>query len=454
MPTDIDPAKSTLIKDVYTVSRLNLEVRGVLESSFPALWVEGEISNLARPRSGHIYFSLKDDNCQVRCAMFRMQNRQLDFDPEDGMQVLANARVGLYPERGEFQLIVQYMEEAGAGALRRAFEILKQRLAAEGLFDGERKRPLPAIPGRIGIVTSPTGAALRDILQVMRRRFPSVGIIVYPVPVQGAQAAPEICRMIELAGKRDECDVLILARGGGSMEDLWAFNDEGVARALRRCEIPVVTGIGHEIDFTIADFAADQRAPTPSAAAELVTPDVRHLSARLQGAHQRLGALLFNRIKHERAQLDWLIGRLLTPSRRLFDLVQRVDELFMRMSRAARAVASQRRTGLRTLSARLAASHPATLIGMHRSRHRELRHSLEYMTEKRMADLRARHSETARTLHTVSPLRTLDRGYAIVTRTKDGALVRSIKQVAVGESVHARLFEGGLDLSVGRKRKP
>lgn len=453
LSADTEAADSGCLENVYTVSRLNLEARGVIESGFPPIWIEGEISNLARPRSGHIYFSLKDDHCQVRCAMFRMQNLKLEFDAEDGMQVLANARVSFYPERGEFQLIVQYMEEAGAGALRRAFEALKQRLAAEGLFDEARKRPLPAVPACIGVITSPTGAALRDILHVVRRRFAGVDVIVYPVPVQGAQAAPQIARMIELAGRRNECDVLILARGGGSIEDLWAFNDEGVARALHACRIPVVTGIGHEIDFTIADFAADRRAPTPSAAAEVVTPDARHLSDRLRGARRRLAALLRGRIGEERENLEWLAKRLSTPRRRLLDLAQRVDELSLRLGRAARALPAGRRSNLRALSARLDARHPSTAIGLHRGRHRDLHRRLAYVTEKGLADLRARFSETARTLNTVSPLRTLDRGYAIVTRSSDGALVRSSANVGVGDAVHARLSDGGLDLTVERKRR-
>ena len=436
------------LDNVYSVSRLNLEVRSLIESSFPPIWVEGEISNLARPRSGHIYFSLKDDTCQVRCAMFRMQNRQLEFDPENGTQVLAQVRVSLYPERGEFQLVVQYMEEAGAGALRRAFEALKQRLAAEGLFDEEKKRPLPAVPACIGVITSPTGAALRDILHVIERRFPGVAVIVYPVPVQGSQAAPEITRMLEVAGDRNECDVLILARGGGSIEDLWAFNDESLARALRACPIPVVTGVGHEIDFTIADFAADRRAPTPSAAAELVTPDVRHLISRLGSSRRRLAGLLRARIEDQRQHLDWLSKRLQLPRRRLQDRAQRIDELQLRLGRWARALAVARRGEIQAITARLEARHPAVLLDLHLRRHAELRRRLVGGTLRRLDDARARLSENARALKVISPLGTLERGYAIVTRSEDGALVRAASSVAAGESVDARLAEGALRLTV------
>jgi exodeoxyribonuclease VII large subunit len=438
--------------DVYTVSRLNLEVRSLIESSYPPIWVQGEVSNLARPRSGHIYFSLKDNSCQVRCAMFRMRNRQLEFDPEDGMQVLANARVSLYPERGEFQLIVQYMEEAGAGALRRAFEALKLRLAAEGLFDEEKKRPLPEFPAVIGVVTSPTGAALRDILHVIQRRHPGVQVVIYPVPVQGAQAAPEIVRMIGVAGARGDCDVLIIARGGGSIEDLWAFNQEQLARAIRACPVPVVTGIGHEVDFTIADFAADRRAPTPSAAAELVTPDVRHLVTRIGSSRQRLTTLMAALIRNQRENLGRLSKRLLLPRRRLLDFTQRVDELSLRLNRSARGAPVSRRAVLAALNARLAARHPASQIDLHRARHADLRRRLGDLASRRLSDARARVSETTRALNSISPLNTLERGYSILTRAEDGALLSAAESVKRGQRVHARLAKGELELTVERKK--
>ncbi|MCW5570952.1 MAG: exodeoxyribonuclease VII large subunit, partial [Steroidobacteraceae bacterium] len=262
-------------RNVYTVSRLNREVRLLLEQGLPGIWVEGEISNLARPSSGHWYFSLKDRDAQIRCAMFRQKNGTVKFQPKDGMAVMARGRVSLYEPRGDFQLIVEHLEEAGLGALQREFERLRDRLKAEGLFDEDRKRPLPAVPQRIGIVTSPTGAAVRDILHVLERRFAPVPVLIYPTPVQGAAAVPGILAALDLAATRMDCDVLIVARGGGSLEDLWAFNDERVARAIRAMPMPVVTGIGHEVDFTIADFVADLRAPTPSAAAQQVVPDGR-----------------------------------------------------------------------------------------------------------------------------------------------------------------------------------
>src|SRR5580700_5001795 len=281
-------------RDVYSVSRLNREVRTLLERGFGMIWLEGEISNFSRPSSGHWYFSMKDAGAQVRCAMFRQRNMLCAFTARDGQKVLLRARIGLYEPRGEFQLLVEHMEDAGLGALKRQFDELAAKLAAEGLFAPERKRPLPALPKRIGVITSPSGAAIHDILHVLARRFAAIPVLLYPVAVQGAAAAAEIIAALALAGRRAECDVLILARGGGSLEDLWAFNDEALARAIVASPIPVITGIGHEIDFTIADFAADVRAPTPSAAAELVVPDAEEwlaafvrLSTRLQRGMRR-----------------------------------------------------------------------------------------------------------------------------------------------------------------------
>ena len=248
-------------RNVYTVSRLNREVRLLLEQGLPGVWVEGEISNLARPSSGHWYFSLKDRDAQVRCAMFRQKNGGVKFQPKDGLSVIARGRVSLYEPRGDFQLIVEHLEEAGLGALQREFERLRDQLRAEGLFDEGRKRPLPAVPRRIGIVTSPTGAAVRDILHVLARRFPPAAVLIYPTPVQGAAAVPGILAALELAARRQDCDVLIVARGGGSLEDLWAFNDEALVRAVAASDLPIVSAVGHETDFTLCDFAADARAP-------------------------------------------------------------------------------------------------------------------------------------------------------------------------------------------------
>jgi len=430
--------------DVYTVSRLAHEVRELLERSFPPLWVEGEISNLARPGSGHLYFSLKDADCQVRCAMFRSRNQHLRFAPREGMLVLAHARVSLYPGRGEFQLIVDYLEEAGAGALRRRFELLKARLAAEGLFDTAHKRPLPSLPRRIGVVTSPDGAAIRDILHVLERRFPAVPVLVYPVPVQGPGAAAAVARALRLASERGECDVLILARGGGSLEDLWAFNEESIARAIHACRIPVVTGIGHEVDYTIADLAADCRAPTPSAAAELVTPDARECGARAAALGARLARAMANRLERERRTVGWLEGRLVHPLRALRDRAQRLDDQRLRLERALRAGVRECRAALAVLSARLARHHPRARLDAHRSRALELERRLEAAARNRVAVQRTRLVALARALEAVGPQATLDRGYAIVTRHPSGEIVRDAGRVIAGEAIRARVARGSL----------
>src|SRR5215831_13461874 len=326
-------------RDVYSVSRLNKEVRLLLESGMPLLWLEGELSNFAAPASGHWYFSLKDSAAQVRCAMWRQRNSAVRFRPKDGVAVLVRARVGLYEPRGEYQLIVEHMEEAGEGALKREFEKLKAKLAAEGLFAAERKRPLPAVPRRIGVVTSPTGAAIHDILRVLRARFPVAGVLVYPTAVQGAAAVPEIVRAIEAASRRQECDVLIVARGGGSLEDLWCFNDERVARAIVACQIPTVSGVGHEVDVTIADFVADLRAPTPSAAALAATPDKAAWLESLALMATRLGGAMRRYLRAQLLSLAALTQRMQIshPGARLLQHAQRLDDLEQRLRLALRA---------------------------------------------------------------------------------------------------------------------
>ncbi len=451
-PMDSLTANDTL-RDVYTVSRLNREVRALLEGSFPLIWLEAEISNLARPASGHWYFTLKDENAQVRAAMFRNRNRLLRFAPDNGMQVLVRARIGLYEARGEFQLIVEHMEEAGDGALRRAFEALRRRLDAEGLFAMERKRPLPRLPRRIGVVTSPTGAAIRDILTTLRRRFPGIPVVIYPVPVQGDEAAPAIARMLRLAGDRGECDVLILARGGGSLEDLWAFNEEIVARALAACPLPVVTGIGHEVDFTIADFVADQRAPTPTAAAELLTPDQQDLHHRLQQLRDRLTRAMTGRLQGHEQHLHWLRSRLPHPARRIENALQRLDELALRRDQAMNHRLRHERARLSLLQQRLRQQAPLPRIARHRL---ALDHLQGRLVRAVGAGLKAREARLAalgQTLDAVSPLATLGRGYAIVSRADDGRLVRSHRDVAPGERIEARLGEGRLLATVEETRE-
>src|SRR6202049_703679 len=304
------PAAAAPARDVYSVSRLNREVRVLLERGLGVIWVAGELSNLSQPASGHWYFSLKDRDAQLRCAMFRMKNALVGFAPRAGMQVLVRGRISVYEARGEYQLIAEHLEEAGVGALRREFERLKSKLAAEGLFALESKRALPRFPRRIGVITSPTGAALQDVLHILARRYPPAAVLIYPSPVQGAAAVPALVAALALASARAECDVLILARGGGSLEDLWAFNDERLARAIRACALPVVSGVGHEIDFTIADLVADARAPTPSGAAELVVPDRSGGLEVLARTAQRLGAGMRRELRVNGARFEGTERRL------------------------------------------------------------------------------------------------------------------------------------------------
>lgn len=440
----LSESSPTPIREIYTVSRLNREARAVLEGNFPLLWLEGEVSNLARPRSGHIYFSLKDEFAQVRCAMFRMRAMNLNFRPTDGMRVIARVKVGLYEPRGDYQLVIEHMEEAGDGALRRAFEALKQRLDKEGLFEASHKRPLPAMPQRIGVVTSPSGAAIRDILTVLKRRFPAIEVVIYPVAVQGEGAGNEIAEMIHLAGRRNECDVLIVGRGGGSLEDLWAFNEESVARAIYHSPLPVVSAVGHEVDITIADFAADMRAPTPSAAAELLSPDRQAWLERMQRVETRLHQLLRLQLQQHKQQLLSLSKRLKHPGRRLQDNAQRLDELEMRLNQAQRHQLRHRRSQLETLRARLARHNPATRLEQLGQRQRELERRLHQAIELRLQLLRQRLEGQAHALETVSPLATLSRGYAIVSHVKTDKVIHCSDELKPGETVRTRLHRGRL----------
>ena len=429
-------------KDIYSVSRLNREARKLLEGSFPLLWLEAEISNLARPASGHWYLSLKDQNASVRCAMFRNRNRLLRFQPQNGDQVLVRARISLYEARGEFQLIIEHMEEAGDGALQRAFEELKQRLNQEGLFDAAHKQPLPNLPQRIGIITSPTGAAIHDILTTLQRRFPAIPVIVYPVAVQGETAAAEVASRIRLAGQRNECDVLILARGGGSLEDLRAFNDETVARAIYACPIPLVSGVGHEIDFTIADFVADHRAPTPTAAAELISPDQHTLLNQLQQLFSRLGSCTAAGLQQRVQQLTHLQKRLRHPGRRLQDMAQRLDDLEMRMQKVMQHQLQHRQHALNMQLEKLQQHQPGHYIA---NQHLHLENTIRRLRQsmqQRLKQYQQKLQHMAHNLDTVSPLSTLSRGYAITTMVDDRHIIRSSHELKTGQQIQTRLAHG------------
>lgn len=396
--------QSTTTAHIYTVSRLNQTVKQLLEESLFSVWVEGEISNFATPGSGHWYFSLKDNVAQVRCAMFRGNQRKLGFTPKDGMHVLIKARVSVYEARGEYQLIAEDMEERGEGKLKREFELLKKKLEAKGLFDPARKRPLPLFPKKIGVITSATGAAIRDILTIFKRRMPLLPIIIYPTLVQGKEAAPAIVNAIEKANSHQQCDVLILARGGGSLEDLWPFNEEMVAIAIANSSLPIITGVGHEVDFTIADFVADRRAPTPSAAAEIATPDQAEILEQLTRQYARFLRAIKRDLTDTRQSIAMTEKFLVKehPKRRLMEKMQTLDLLSMNLIQLEKTKLMEVRGALSTLSA---------------------------------------------SLNAISPLATLGRGFAIA-RTADQCIIDTVEKVKIGDKIEVILKEGRLGCAV------
>jgi len=441
---------------VLTVSQLNGSVRELLEFNYGRIWLRGELSNVSAPSSGHLYFTLKDDQAQVRAAMFKGARTasRLQQPPQNGQQVLVRARVSLYAPRGDYQLLVEHLEDAGRGALQQAYEMLKARLAAEGLFAAERKRALPANPRGVAIVTSPSGAAVRDILQVLRRRAPGLPVTLIPVPVQGTEAPPAIVAGLALlkqlhaqdfqdAGGQSlpPFDVVIVARGGGSLEDLWAFNDEAVVRALADMPVPVVSGVGHEIDFTIADFVVDVRAPTPSAAAELVSPDQQQWREQVLLARSRLlRAWLRERQRHQLA-LATLQRRLRSPARQLQDQRQQVDALELRLTRYLQQLIRQRQERLQQRLSRLQLQHPARKLPALKQRLDDLSARHERAMSQQLLRQRRELAGLMQRAHSVSPLAVLARGYAIVTNA-DGEVLRHASALKTGQPIRARLHQG------------
>lgn len=439
--------KSNTSLDIYNVTRLNREVRAVLEGSFQTLWVEGEISNLAQPASGHIYFSLKDEFSQVRCAMFQNRRRGIKFNPENGSSVLICANVSLYETRGEFQLIVEHMEPLGDGVLQRAFEELKKRLFKEGLFDEEHKKIVPHMAKRIGIITSPTGAAIRDILTVFKRRYPLAEIIIYPTSVQGDAAPAQIVSMLHTAERRNECDVIILARGGGSLEDLWAFNDEKLARAIYDCSLPVITGIGHEIDFTIADFVADYRAATPTAAAEVVSPDQVQLSKNLDQSRQKLLRLMQLTIVDLKQYINHLEKRIPHPIRTIQMFSQRLDSLSMHIFHLLESKLNSKNRNLAKLNLELQRNNPVHLLKMNIAQCDQWKRRLTRSIKQSLKHFETILLNINRSLETVSPLATLDRGYAIVLK-ENGTAVRDASELQKDEIINTRFARGSVESTV------
>ncbi|UUE37547.1 exodeoxyribonuclease VII large subunit [Pectobacterium aroidearum] len=434
---------------IFTVSRLNQTVRQLLEMEMGQIWLSGEISNLSQPSSGHWYFTLKDERAQVRCAMFRTSNRRVTFRPQNGQQVLIRATITLYEPRGDYQLLAESMQPAGDGLLQQQFEQLKQKLAAEGLFDQQFKQVLPSPAKQVGVITSASGAALHDILQVLQRRDPSLPVIVYPTSVQGADAPLQIVRAIELANQREECDVLIVGRGGGSLEDLWSFNDERVARAIFASRIPIVSAVGHETDVTIADFVGDLRAPTPSAAAELVSRNQLELLRQIQSQRQRLEMAMdyylaqrnreFTRL-HHRLQQQHPQLRLARQQAQLVKLRQRLDD----------AMQQQLRQTLRRserLQQRLMQQQPQTRIHRAQQRLQQLSYQMQSAVERQLNQNKQKLGIACSRLEGVSPLATLARGYNVTT-APDGKVLKNVTQITPGETLKTRLQDGWVESQV------
>lgn len=434
---------------ILSPSQLNTLARDLLEGSFPNVLVEGEIGNLSRPASGHLYFTLKDARAQVRCALFRPKSQWLKFAPREGLRVLGRGRLTLYEARGDYQLVLDTLEEAGEGALRQALEALKAKLAAEGLFDPARKRPMPAFPRRIAVLTSPSGAVIRDIVSVLRRRFPLVGVDLLPVPVQGDGAAAQIRAMLQSADASGRYDVLLLARGGGSLEDLWAFNDEALARAVAGCATPVVSAIGHETDFSLSDFAADLRAPTPSAAAELLVPDAHHLAMRLATLQRQLAGLQANTLRQRMQRADRAFLRLQgqRPQARLAALVDRARQAHQRLAQAMQRRLERERAALRHADTTLRAQHPRRTLQRLRERLQDLAPRPQTLIAQRLQREALHLRGLARSLHAISPLATVARGYSILQQP-DGRVVRCIADATPGDVLQARLQDGRLDVRV------
>lgn len=429
-------------KTILTVSRLTALIRGVLEDNFDHVWVEGEVSNLSLPSSGHIYFTLKDSGAQVRCVMFKSAAKNLKFRLSDGMGLIVRGRISVYDQRGEYQIICEYMEPAGIGALQMAFVQLKERLAREGLFDEAHKRPMPRFPKRVGVVTSPTGAAIHDILNVLKRRFASLEVLLYPVRVQGDGAASEIAAAIADMNRLDEVDVLIVGRGGGSLEDLWAFNEEILARAVRRSRIPIISAVGHETDWTICDFAADLRAPTPSAAAELVTASAEELRGQVESLAHRLRLGIESYLAGRESRLGMLRQALHDPTTLVGHLAQRVDDLAERLALGLENDLIRRRERFNRLEQSLSFNNPIHLIADGRQGLQRLESDCNRLMQSKLEALRLAFGEQAARLEVLSPLSTLARGYAIALRDKDGTVVTDAARLAVGELLQLNLHRG------------
>ncbi len=442
------PPKLNIPRAVLTVSELNYSAKILLEQTLPLLWVKGEISNLKRYQSGHWYFSLKDASAQVRCVIFRHKNQYLDWQPKDGLQVEVRARVTLYESRGDFQLNVETIRRAGLGELFEAYEQLKSRLEKAGLFAPERKKPLPIFPKQIGIITSPATAALHDILSTLQRRMPALPVIIYPTPVQGEGAAEKIAECIHTASKHADCDVLILCRGGGSIEDLWAFNEEIVAQAIAACTIPIISGIGHETDFTIADFVADKRAPTPTGAAQLACLDSKELLHRLNTLGNRMQRVIMHYMERHMQNIDLLAHRLLHPGERIHNQHTHVRQLHERLVNAWLRQTEKTHWHLCELNQCISAASPSISRLVEQQHEWALR--LHRAISHRIQTLEMNQQHQQAQLTHLNPQSVLARGYSI-TYTAQGTMINESNQINVGDDIQVKFAKGWCDANVSKK---
>ncbi len=435
-------------KTILTVSRLTALLRGVLEENFEQVWVQGEISNLSIPSSGHIYFTLKDAGAQLRCVMFKSAAKNLKFRLSDGTALIVRGHISLYDQRGEYQLITEYLEPAGIGALQMAFTQLKEKLAGEGLFADSHKLALPRFPRRIGVITSPTGAAIQDIINVVRRRFASLEVLIYPVRVQGEGAAGEIALAIDDMNLLGEADVLIVGRGGGSLEDLWPFNEEIVARAVYRSRIPIISAVGHETDWSICDFVADLRAPTPSAAAELLIASTDELRNQLSSLFHRLKLGMENRLSLLDSRIAVMRRSLHDPRTMLGHLTQRMDDLSVRLDLALSNSVRYRREDYYRLSSALVHLNPARKADILRQRLKLLSARIEQLLTHRIERLKQEFGDNAARLEVLSPLKTLARGYAIASRSDNGRVISDAATLTPGDKLLLTLRHGKVHCSI------
>jgi exodeoxyribonuclease VII large subunit len=433
---------------IYSVTDLTREIQALIEDRFDFVWVEGEISNFSSPASGHYYMVLKDEKAQIRAVMFRLQARYLKFLPENGMKVIVQGKIGIYAPRGEYQIILDYLEPMGVGALALAFEQLKKKLAGQGLFDQDIKKPLPFLPQRVAVITSPTGAAIQDFLKVIRRRFANIEIVIVPVRVQGEEATQDMVDALELVNRELKTDVIVLTRGGGSLEDLWAFNREELALAIRRSRIPVVSAVGHEIDLTISDLAADLRAPTPSAAAELLVVEKESLVTRLGELKNRLVSLIRIIIKDRKQELAHVSKGLHDPGKRLADTWMRLDGIHSRLVRMMELTLRDARKRLNTEARTLILHSPANIMTSLRQRLDFQKTSLVRAMNRSLADRNMSLSLLNKRIEDLSPLSILKRGYSITRKLPGKTVVRNTAGVGKGEQVQVLLGEGQLECRV------